>query len=199
MAYLYPNSKIEDVVRPKYEQAVEYRNLPDVKEAFTGYIPIESLKIQYLPGSGPGEDTLLVKIKTLVKVGFSVNDAEWIPNWIKPKLIEMFPDKITRDGWMIVECDKTRKQLVNKAECLDSIRFMIRQAEKQAMVEDVTDTFQQFKILRKQKAHKPDLVEPDEEDDDIGPQIKALKEAKLEELKESKKEILVTRRGRRKT
>ena len=49
-----------------------------------------------------------------------------------PVLNLLFQEKnrITKDGFLIVSCEKTRKQYLNQAECLDKIRCFIRNAEK---------------------------------------------------------------------
>ena len=38
--------------------------------------------------------------------------------------------RITKDGWLVVTSDKTRKQMLNQADCLDKIRVLVRNASK---------------------------------------------------------------------
>ena len=38
--------------------------------------------------------------------------------------------RFTKDGWLVVTSDKTRKQLLNQADCLDKIRVLVRNASK---------------------------------------------------------------------
>ena len=37
-------------------------------------------------------------------------------------------NSITKDGYYVVTSDKTRKQMLNQADCMDKVRYMIRQA-----------------------------------------------------------------------
>lgn len=59
---------------------------------------------------------------------FNVDEASWIPDWIKPRLKEQQPNRVTKNGDFVVTSEKTRKQILNQADCLDKIRNMIFQA-----------------------------------------------------------------------
>ncbi|WAQ96456.1 ICT1-like protein [Mya arenaria] len=98
-------------------------------EQFTGEIPIKDISIQSCRSSGPGGQHVN-KVNTKVEVRFNVNSATWIPEWVKPKLLEEQQNRVTKNGELIVTSEKTRKQILNQADCLDKIRHMIFQASR---------------------------------------------------------------------
>ncbi|KAK3608743.1 hypothetical protein CHS0354_027701 [Potamilus streckersoni] len=122
---IYPNSN------PDPLQHVEFKDTKFSKKAiegsFSGYVPIDQLEIKYLKSSGAGGQHVN-KVNTKVEVRFNVDRADWIPEWIKPKLKENEHGKINKEGELIITSDKTRKQLLNQADCMDKIRTIIFKA-----------------------------------------------------------------------
>jgi peptidyl-tRNA hydrolase ICT1 len=71
------------------------------------------------------------KANSGIEIRFHVDTANWIPEWIRQKLKEKYNSKITKDGYFIVTSEKTRKNLLNQADCLDRIRECIREASRE--------------------------------------------------------------------
>ncbi|CAH0564547.1 unnamed protein product [Brassicogethes aeneus] len=114
---LYPNSSAKLITPAKPPV--------DPKEKFSGFIPIEELDITYSRSSGPGGQNVN-KVNTKVDVRFKIESAKWINDDIKPKLLEKFKEKITKEGYLVFRSDLTRSQQLNLADCLEKIRCSIR-------------------------------------------------------------------------
>ncbi|PAA61078.1 hypothetical protein BOX15_Mlig028226g2 [Macrostomum lignano] len=101
--------------------------------SFTGRIPIEELHIREgcsvngRPLSdSPSGSTARVEIR------FNLAQASFIPQRLKPRLVQLYSDRISRDGQFVVASDRTRKRLLNRADCMETIRECVRQAEAAA-------------------------------------------------------------------
>ncbi|XP_014788307.1 peptidyl-tRNA hydrolase ICT1, mitochondrial [Octopus bimaculoides] len=120
----YPNSNLDPYSPPSSEKSsIDSDN-------FTGYIPIDKLQISYMKSSGPGGQNVN-KVNTKVEVRFHIQSATWIPSWIKTKVIEENHTKINKEGFLIVTSDRTRKQLLNQADCMQKLRNMFFKASFQ--------------------------------------------------------------------
>ncbi|GAU87808.1 hypothetical protein RvY_00606 [Ramazzottius varieornatus] len=120
---LYPNSKFDYTGADN-----QYREAAEKSETFHGYIPVEELQVSYSRSSGPGGQNVN-KVNTKVDVRFDIEKAKWIPNHLKPLLREKHNTRITKEGEFFIQSDKTRSRDYNMADCLDKIRYIIRQLE----------------------------------------------------------------------
>ncbi|KAH3747399.1 peptidyl-tRNA hydrolase ICT1, mitochondrial-like [Dreissena polymorpha] len=125
------------------------------EDAFSGVIPLHDLEIQSCRSSGPGGQHVN-KVNTKVEVRFNVNKAEWIPDWIKPKLLEQQQNRINKNGELIVTSEKTRKQILNQADCLDKIRNMVFQA---SVKPKELEPWEQEQIKQREEAAKQRSME----------------------------------------
>lgn len=94
------------------------------KSSFSGFIPVKRLEIKHKTCSKPGGQHVNRTLSG-VEVRFHVESAEWIPDWIRDKLQKQQVNRITRDGFLIVKSEKTRKAILNQADCMERIRSMI--------------------------------------------------------------------------
>lgn len=113
---LYPNSSLK-LNTPSF--------IPDTKEKFSGFIPIQSLDITYSASSGPGGQNVN-KVHTKVDLRFKLSDADWIHPDIRQKMLELYSNKISKEGYLIIRSDTTRSQQLNLADCMQKLRLMIR-------------------------------------------------------------------------
>lgn len=131
-------------------------------EGFSGYIPLEDLKITYSKSPHTNRCTVIPKVDTSVEVRFHVPTASWISDAVKEKLLKREADRISKDGYFIIKSDKTRLQLMNQADCLDRIRTTIfdavddrpkpELAERQARHEKLKAV-----VLRQKRSHFEEL------------------------------------------
>ncbi|MBD4898429.1 aminoacyl-tRNA hydrolase, partial [Xanthomonas citri pv. citri] len=88
---------------------------------FTGYIPIECLKVSYMRSSGPGGQNVN-KLNTKVDIRFRLDEASWLPDTLKNSLKAEHGHLLTANGDLLVRSDKTRSQHLNLADALDKLR-----------------------------------------------------------------------------
>ncbi|XP_076366030.1 large ribosomal subunit protein mL62 isoform X3 [Tachypleus tridentatus] len=98
---IYPNSGLNVTTIPEPPKNSE--------EKFSGYIPI---------------------VNTKVEIRFHLSTADWIPESARNKMLEHYKTSITKEGYLVVNSDKTRTQTLNQADCMDKIRCMIREASR---------------------------------------------------------------------
>ncbi|XP_070172408.1 large ribosomal subunit protein mL62 [Polyergus mexicanus] len=113
---LYPESKLK-LHTPSF--------VPDPNAKFSGYIPMDKIKITYSASSGPGGQNVNC-VNTKVDLRFQVNGATWLSQEVRTKLIEQCKNKINKDGYLIIKSDLTRSQHLNLADALEKLRTMIR-------------------------------------------------------------------------
>ncbi|XP_055335681.1 peptidyl-tRNA hydrolase ICT1, mitochondrial-like isoform X2 [Paramacrobiotus metropolitanus] len=106
----------------------DMKNSAAKSDKFHGYIPIDHLKITVSRSSGAGGQNVN-KVNTKVEVRFKVDDAWWIPAKLRDLLKEKEKTRITKEGYFYIHSEKTRKQSYNLADCLDKIRFLLRELE----------------------------------------------------------------------
>ncbi|KAL3314117.1 Peptidyl-tRNA hydrolase ict1, mitochondrial [Cichlidogyrus casuarinus] len=95
---------------------------------FCGFIPLEELNISYMTSSGPGGQHVN-KTRSKVEIRFNVQKASFVPDHLRELIAKKEAGRINKDGELIVSSDKTRQQILNKADCLERIRQIIRAAE----------------------------------------------------------------------
>ncbi|GAB6025794.1 hypothetical protein CHUAL_011771 [Chamberlinius hualienensis] len=117
---IYPNSSLNIAKKPE-EPTIN-------NEKFGGFIPMDKLTVTYSASSGPGGQHVN-HIHTKVDLRFHIQSAAWLPEPVKPKMLDMYKNFINKDGFLVLKSDRTRSQTYNVTDCLDKLRFMIREAE----------------------------------------------------------------------
>ncbi|KAF8569709.1 hypothetical protein P879_05494 [Paragonimus westermani] len=109
-------------------------------DRFQGFIPLgklfcekhshaqDDLQISYSLSSGPGGQNVN-KTHSKVEIRFHIPSASWIPENVRSHLMEKEKHRITKDAFFVISSDRTRKQIMNQADCLERIRRMIRECE----------------------------------------------------------------------
>ncbi|XP_020291070.1 peptidyl-tRNA hydrolase ICT1, mitochondrial isoform X2 [Pseudomyrmex gracilis] len=113
---LYPGSK-QNLYTPTF--------VPDPKAKFTGYIPMDKVRVTYSASSGPGGQNVNC-VNTKVDLRFEVSTATWLTEEIRTKLLEQCKNKINKDGYLVIKSDLTRSQHLNLADALEKLRTLIR-------------------------------------------------------------------------
>uniref|UniRef100_A0A4D5RNS4 Putative peptidyl-trna hydrolase n=1 Tax=Ixodes scapularis TaxID=6945 RepID=A0A4D5RNS4_IXOSC len=109
---IYPDSDLNHV---KPVEAPQSTN-----EVFSGYIPMNRVEVRENNPDNPFRVELRVHL----------DSAEWIPQSGKDRLKKLAKVYIDADGKLVVSSDKTKKKLVNVADCVDKLRIMVREACK---------------------------------------------------------------------
>ncbi|KAJ8678536.1 hypothetical protein QAD02_014323 [Eretmocerus hayati] len=114
---LYPRNNVK-LHTPKFEPW-------DESCKFSGYIPMKEIDITYSCSGGPGGQNVN-RVNTKVDLRFKVKDAKWLQDEVQDLLIEKYPNKINKEGYLVIKSDLTRSQQLNLADALLKLRKMIR-------------------------------------------------------------------------
>lgn len=120
---LYPNSSCQ-LSTPSLDEV----KTPDGLK-FNGVIPIDKLELKYSRSSGPGGQHVNT-VNTKVDLRFKVEEADWLNDEVKQKLIEMNKNRLSKDGYLIIKSDRTRSQQLNLADAISTLRYMIWKAAR---------------------------------------------------------------------
>ncbi|CAG8549403.1 4382_t:CDS:2 [Ambispora gerdemannii] len=80
-------------------------------------IPKEGLTIAYCRSSGPGGQNVN-KLNTKVDLRFNIEQAYWIPEYARKKLVVQESNHINKTGEWIVTSDRSRSQKHNLDDCI---------------------------------------------------------------------------------
>jgi len=132
---LYPNSftdskSISVPINPSKESDQE----------FNGFLPIDKLRIDYdLQNSKTAE------------IRFQVKECDWLPAKIRDKFFKKFKHRIDKDGFFCVRSSRTTVASMNLADCLDKLRFSIRECADEEVGREVHTKEQVEELRRKQE------------------------------------------------
>ena len=113
---LYPTSNLK-LYTPTFSPE-------DPKAKFLGYIPLEELDITYCRSGGAGGQHVNC-VNTKVDLRFNVQNAKWLSEEVKEKILEQHKNKLNKDGCLIIKSELTRSQQLNLADALRKLRTMI--------------------------------------------------------------------------
>jgi len=154
---IYPGCSATDIANlVHHEYAKQYS--VEARDKFTGYIPPEALTIKAMRSSGPGGQGVNTS-NTKVEVRFNVEQAHWIPLWIKKQFVSDQKHRINKREEFVITSEKTRSQLLNQADCLDRIRHYIRESEVRATPKEIDPEEEELKKKREAKANERRLVD----------------------------------------
>jgi len=154
---IYPGaspSDIANLVHHEYDK--QYSD--EVRDKFTGFIPPEALTIKSMRSSGPGGQSVNTS-NTKVEVRFDVEQANWIPIWIRKQFVLDQKHRINKRQEFVITSEKTRSQHLNQADCLERIRHYIRLAEATATPKEVDPEEEELRKKREEKANERRLMD----------------------------------------
>lgn len=154
---IYPGCNASDVANLLHHEFAKKYSV-EVREKFNGYIPDRALLIRAMRSGGPGGQSANTS-NTKVEVRFNVEEADWIPLWIKKQFLIEQKHRINKRNEFIITSEKTRTQLLNQADCVDRIRHYIREAEAAATPKEVDPEEEALAEKRKAKANERRLLE----------------------------------------
>ena len=70
------------------------------------------------------------KVATKIQIQFSVENSNGLTADEKITLTEKLSNRITKDGFIMVECDETRSQLKNKELCIQRLFLLLENGLK---------------------------------------------------------------------
>lgn len=92
-------------------------------------IPEEEMIFDFFRSSGPGGQNVN-KVSTGVRVRWNINKTKTLEEDQKERIIKKYPNKITREGYFILESEETRSQFKNKEIIIERLYSLINEALK---------------------------------------------------------------------
>lgn len=87
------------------------------------------LQYKAVRSSGAGGQNVN-KVATKIQIQFSVENSNGLTADEKITLSEKLSNRITKDGFIMVECDETRSQLKNKELCIQRLFLLLENGLK---------------------------------------------------------------------
>jgi len=87
------------------------------------------LQYKAVRSSGAGGQNVN-KVATKIQIQFSVENSNGLTADEKITLTEKLSNRITKDGFIMVECDETRSQLKNKELCIQRLFLLLENGLK---------------------------------------------------------------------
>jgi ribosome-associated protein len=91
------------------------------------FIPKHEIEIRTSRSSGPGGQHVN-KTETKVELRFHLENATWLTENIKIRFKFLYPNRINKEGEVIVTCDSHRSQLRNQDEAFKTLEKLLIQA-----------------------------------------------------------------------
>ncbi|ORZ26325.1 hypothetical protein BCR41DRAFT_301575 [Lobosporangium transversale] len=92
-------------------------------------IPKGLLTLNFVRSSGPGGQNVN-KVNTKVDMRFVVDEALWLPEYVRDRLKSEESNKINKSGEFVLTSDRKRTQMANLDDCMEKLHELIlRMAE----------------------------------------------------------------------
>ncbi len=90
-------------------------------------IPESEFELSFVRSSGPGGQNVN-KVATACELRFDARRSPSLPADIAVRLMKLAGRRLTKDGVVVISADRHRSQEMNRAEALERITAMIREA-----------------------------------------------------------------------
>ncbi|OVA07663.1 Peptide chain release factor class I/class II [Macleaya cordata] len=111
-------SQMHQLLQEAEERALSAGNQPTPK------ITLDHVTVSFARSGGPGGQNVN-KVNTKVDMRFNVNNAYWLSDRIRERIIQMEKNRINKDGEIVISSTKTRTQKGNIEDALGKLQAII--------------------------------------------------------------------------
>ncbi len=89
-------------------------------------IPLDEFKFEHSRSSGPGGQNVN-KVNSKVALRWRPKESPSLPEDVRQRFLERFASKLLTDGSLLIACEKSRSQLLNREGCLDQLAGWLKE------------------------------------------------------------------------
>lgn len=89
-------------------------------------IPLDEFTFEMSRSSGPGGQNVN-KVNSKVALRWRPLESRSLPDDVRQRFATRFASKLLTDGSLLIACEKSRSQLLNRAGCLDQLARWLRE------------------------------------------------------------------------
>ncbi len=87
-------------------------------------IPHEEFEFEHSRSSGPGGQNVN-KVNSKVGLRWRIQDSPSLPDDVRQRFQVQFASRLLNDGSLLIVCEKSRSQLLNRVGCLEQLSNML--------------------------------------------------------------------------
>ncbi len=87
-------------------------------------IPHEEFEFEHSRSSGPGGQNVN-KVNSKVALRWRIKESPSLPDDVRQRFVVRFASRLLNDGSLMLACEKSRSQLLNRVGCLEQLGNML--------------------------------------------------------------------------